>query len=120
MATDSNPFDMQTYELCSDVVDVVIDVSCIYGVEDQNPDSIAFDSMSSAVIRQNNGYVLYLREVSKYLALVCMMREQSFSKEGLVEHNVSCFKDALLELFKMKDALGIQKRSSIFSLPKKS
>ena len=27
----SNPVDMQTYELCSDMIDVVIDVSCIYG-----------------------------------------------------------------------------------------
>ena len=33
IATDSNPVDMQTYELCSDMIDVVIDVSCIYGIE---------------------------------------------------------------------------------------
>jgi Ras-related GTP-binding protein C/D len=32
VATDSNPVDMQTYELCSDMIDVVIDVSCIYGL----------------------------------------------------------------------------------------
>lgn len=31
IATDSNLVDMQTYELCSDMIDVVIDVSCIYG-----------------------------------------------------------------------------------------
>ena len=31
VATDSNPVDMQTYELCSDMIDVVIDISCIYG-----------------------------------------------------------------------------------------
>ncbi len=31
IATDSSPVDMQTYELCSDMIDVVIDVSCIYG-----------------------------------------------------------------------------------------
>ena len=31
VATDSNPVDMQSYELCSDMIDVVIDVSCIYG-----------------------------------------------------------------------------------------
>ena len=32
VATDSNPVDMQSYELCSDMIDVVIDVSCIYGL----------------------------------------------------------------------------------------
>ena len=31
IATDSNPVDVQSYELCSDMIDVVIDVSCIYG-----------------------------------------------------------------------------------------
>ncbi len=107
VATDSNPFDMQTYELCSDVVDVVIDVSCIYGIQDgrdkeKSNETLAFDEMSSSVIHQNNGYVLYLREVSKYLSLVCMMKEQSFSKEGLVEHNIKCFKSALNELFNVK------------------
>lgn len=30
VAADSTP-DIQTYELCSDMIDVVIDVSCIYG-----------------------------------------------------------------------------------------
>lgn len=32
VATDSNPVDMQSYELCSDMIDVAIDVSCIYGL----------------------------------------------------------------------------------------
>lgn len=31
IATDSAPVDMQTYELCCDMIDVVIDISCIYG-----------------------------------------------------------------------------------------
>lgn len=31
IATDSTPVDMQSYELCCDMIDVVIDVSCIYG-----------------------------------------------------------------------------------------
>ncbi|RMX59034.1 hypothetical protein pdam_00023209, partial [Pocillopora damicornis] len=31
VATDSSPVDMQSYELCCDMIDVVIDISCIYG-----------------------------------------------------------------------------------------
>ena len=27
----SAPVDMQSYELCCDMIDVVIDISCIYG-----------------------------------------------------------------------------------------
>ena len=31
IATDNSPVDMLSYELCCDMIDVVIDVSCIYG-----------------------------------------------------------------------------------------
>lgn len=31
IATDSTPVDMQSYELCCDMIDVVIDISWIYG-----------------------------------------------------------------------------------------
>lgn len=31
VATDSSPVDMLMYELCSDMIDVVIDISSIYG-----------------------------------------------------------------------------------------
>ncbi len=60
LATDSSPVDMQSYELCSDMIDAVIDVSCIYGVvgtgvNDQEhlveSSDMAFDSESSSVIR---------------------------------------------------------------------
>lgn len=37
IATDSSPVDMQSYELCCDMIDVVIDVSCIYGWADVWP-----------------------------------------------------------------------------------
>jgi len=91
VATDSNPVDMQTYELCSDMIDVVIDVSCIYGLKGKG-DVLAYDADSASVIKLANNYILYLREVNKYLALVCLMRNDSFSKAGLVEYNFMCFK----------------------------
>jgi len=31
VATDSSPVDIQTYELCCDMIDVVVDISSIYG-----------------------------------------------------------------------------------------
>lgn len=107
VATDSNPFDMQTYELCSDVVDVAIDVSCIYGIRGDDS-TVAFDEQSRSVIRLNNGYVLYMRQVSKYLALVCLISEKSFSKEGLVEFNLRAFKEALRELYDMRRQMQLE------------
>ena len=78
VATDSNPVDMQTYELCSDMIDVVIDVSCIYGLKpqeqllaeaeaqkDKGAEPEAYDADSASVIKLSNNYILYLREVNK-------------------------------------------------------
>merc|ERR1712228_674126 len=59
VATDSAPVDMQSYELCCDMIDVVIDVSCIYGLGDEM-DSSAFDEHSGSVIKLNNSTVLFL------------------------------------------------------------
>ena len=85
ISTDSSPVDMQSVELCSDMIDVVLDVSGIYGLgppgtskkvleadEEQegilisqdptleediiDPDS-AYDSESASVIRLSNGMV---------------------------------------------------------------
>jgi Ras-related GTP-binding protein C/D len=53
LATDSNPVDMQTYELCSDMIDVVIDVSCIYGLKGKD-DALAYDADSASVIKLSN------------------------------------------------------------------
>ncbi|ORZ19615.1 Gtr1/RagA G protein conserved region-domain-containing protein [Absidia repens] len=39
IATDSSPVDMQSYELCSDMIDVVIDIECIYGIADRTQNS---------------------------------------------------------------------------------
>ena len=44
----------------------------------------AFDSQSASTIKLNNGTILYLREVNRYLALVCILREDSFDKQGML------------------------------------
>lgn len=100
IATDSNPVDPHTYELCSDLVDVVIDVSCIYGLSEEEGAAIPYDQDSSSAIRLNSGMVLYLREVSKYLALVCVIREEYFSKRSQLDFNIDCFRKSLEDVLK--------------------
>lgn len=46
-------------------------------------DDAAFDEKTRSTIKLNNGTILYLREVNKYLALVCILREDSFEKQGI-------------------------------------
>eukprot|EP00005_Dracoamoeba_jomungandri_P004803 CAMPEP_0174249950 /NCGR_PEP_ID=MMETSP0439-20130205/263_1 /TAXON_ID=0 /ORGANISM="Stereomyxa ramosa, Strain Chinc5" /LENGTH=348 /DNA_ID=CAMNT_0015329895 /DNA_START=752 /DNA_END=1798 /DNA_ORIENTATION=+ len=102
VATDSSPVDMRTYELCSDMIDVVIDVSCIYGM-DENSTGLGYDEGSCSIIKLNKGKILYLREVNKYLALVCLLREEHFDhKQGLLDYNFQCLKDSIAEVFRLK------------------
>jgi len=109
VATDSSPVDMQTYELCSDMIDVVIDISCIYGMK-EDAEGLAYDDKSQSIIKLNNGTVLYLREVNKYLALVCLLRKENFDKHGLIDYNFQCFKNSIEEVFtKMNRRPAIKK-----------
>lgn len=101
IATDSSPVDMQSYELCCDMIDVVIDVSEIYGLQDE-PDSPAFDNQSSSLIKLNNGTILYLREVNRFLALVCILREDNFDRQGVIDYNFLCFREAIQQVFELR------------------
>jgi Ras-related GTP-binding protein C/D len=70
IATDTSPTDIATYEVCSDYIDVVIDVSEIYGWD--RPDEIADDSEtgnndaeSLITMEKKGSRYLYLREINK-------------------------------------------------------
>jgi Ras-related GTP-binding protein C/D len=102
VATDSSPVDMATYELCSDMIDVVIDISCIYGLRG-DADGLAYDEKSQSLIRLSNGMVLYLREVNKYLALVCLLREENLEKYGLIDYNFKVFRKSISDVFQRKN-----------------
>ncbi|KAF9190526.1 hypothetical protein BGZ51_008483 [Haplosporangium sp. Z 767] len=160
IATDSSPVDSQSYEICSDMIDVIIDISSIYGraaigarsqgyLEDQQgshddwsqqqdgrgedeedvqgrhghehsqavvssnsqtgsvneyPVQTSSNHEAFSVIKMGNGTVLYLREVNKYLALICLLRAETFEKQGLIDYNVHCFKEAMDQVFELKRA----------------
>ena len=86
ISTDSKAVNLSHYEICSELIDVLIDVTCIYGVG-KDGESTKFDKKSSSIIRLTNmngkkfeNIVLYLREVDQCLALVCLINESDISK----------------------------------------
>ncbi|GAB5588019.1 GTP-binding protein gtr2 [Umbelopsis nana] len=149
IATDSSPVDMQSYEICSDMIDVIIDIECIYGAQNSvsngttpsingvdedrsvtspthsvgnggvngfgSADSIQEQLMSeqshssepeaeaSSLIKLTNGDVLYLREVNRLLVLICILRQESFEKHGLIDYNFQCFKEAITDVFEFSN-----------------
>ena len=57
-----------------------------------------------SIIRLNNDLVLYLREVSRHLALVCLLRVENFERQGLLDYNFHCFRSAIHEVFRIRGA----------------
>lgn len=105
IATDSAPVDMQSYELCCDMIDVVIDLSDIYGLTSEDRESqeqSAFDGLSSSLIKLNNSTILYLKEVNKFLALVCILREENFTKQGVIDYNFLVFREGIGRVFELR------------------
>ncbi|CAF1229841.1 unnamed protein product [Adineta steineri] len=182
IATDSSPTDMQMYELCCDMIDLLINMSEIYGkpnddnvrtinddddddddeyinerenlnnddneqhewnIDTQNdpydennvqvndlrnnsyihsplgttpvinnqhssliettnePASAVFDSMSSSVIKLTGGRALYLKEINRHLALICILREEALTKQALIDYNVRQLKKSIMKLFRL-------------------
>jgi Ras-related GTP-binding protein C/D len=101
IATDSSPVDIQHYEICSELIDVLIDVSCIYG-----DNSLRFDENLCTTIKLKSGETedagnvfLYLKEVDENLALVCMINEIEFQKKHLINYNINQIKVGLKDIF---------------------
>jgi len=73
IATDTSPTDIATYEVCSDYIDVVIDVSEIYGwdrpEEGQDQNEVGNNDAESLITMEKKGSrYLYLREINKYVS----------------------------------------------------
>lgn len=103
IAKDQQMDELGLYEICAELIDVLIDVTCIYGMEEGG--SFKFDKDSSSVIKlehpegKEGNVVIYLREVEKCLALVCIVKESEFAQKQLIDYNIDKFKEGLTEIF---------------------
>lgn len=66
-------------------------------------EAAAFDNQSSSLIKLNNGTILYLREVNKFLALVCILRDDNFDRQGVIDYNFLCFRKAIQQVFELRN-----------------
>lgn len=73
IATDTSPTDIGTYELCSDFIDVVVDLSEIYGWDrdgiagESNEGEQGNQDAESLITMEKNGNYLYLREINRFV-----------------------------------------------------
>jgi len=105
LATDSAPVESQNYAICSDMIDVVIDISFIYGVKN-NKEGLDFDNQTQATIKLSDSTILYYKEIEKFLALICLIKEHDFNRPFLIDYNIEVFRQGLTEIFKAGKKIG--------------
>ncbi|OAA68134.1 small monomeric GTPase [Niveomyces insectorum RCEF 264] len=116
IATDSTPAEMASYEVCSDFIDGIIDITEVYGswarpeayhqrleAAQHQPltDQIACPWAESCIVLADGSKPILLREVDKYLALVAVLKEGSYDKIPLINMNVDVVVKGLTEFFKV-------------------
>lgn len=117
IATDGAPPDLASYEICSDYIDVIIDITDVYGSWQRSPeyrsrlegkpwnmpleDQTACPWAEGCMVLHDGNRPIMLREVDRYLALVAIMKEGSYEKMPLVNMNVEVVVKGLLEFFEI-------------------
>jgi Ras-related GTP-binding protein C/D len=66
----------------------------------------AFDKKSTSVIKLDSGLTLYLREIEHMLALVCLVKEDNFDRQNLIDFNIDIFKDGVKQIFQAHDKMA--------------
>ncbi|EEQ27129.1 GTP-binding protein GTR2 [Microsporum canis CBS 113480] len=101
IASDTRPVDMACYEMCSDYIDVIVDISELYSWDhpDRKPKGPQVSEAESHVILHDK-CMIHLMEMNKYLCLVSVIKNpDAKEKKGLIDMNCRTFQDALNEVF---------------------
>ena len=87
--------DQFKYDICSDILDIFIDISYLYDKDRVN------DSESTTNVKLNyeeENEIVALRVMEKYLALVFIIKESNYDRPYLINENVTVFRKGLNEL----------------------
>uniref|UniRef100_A0A060TAL1 GTP-binding protein n=1 Tax=Blastobotrys adeninivorans TaxID=409370 RepID=A0A060TAL1_BLAAD len=115
LATDSSPVDVETYQVCSDFIDVAIDLDMLYqqGDGDEPTDTAitngkgTIDGGQSRTLkctsRLHNGIILYMAQMIRGQALVVLIRSEGVQKMALVDYNVEIFRQGLQRIYEGTD-----------------
>ncbi|GBF67311.1 GTP-binding protein [Trichophyton mentagrophytes] len=101
IASDTRPVDMACYEMCSDYIDVIVDISELYSWDhpDRKAKGPQVSEAESHVILHDK-CMIHLMEMNKYLCLVSVIKNpDAKEKKGLIDMNCRTFQDALNEVF---------------------
>lgn len=103
IATDNSQVDMDTFELCCDMIDLILDISSVYCDYGEDGDDImSRDMESGTLVRLNNETLLYMRQVDKYLALISIISENNFKHRGTIDFNFEVLRKGLRDVLRLQ------------------
>lgn len=97
LATDSSPVDVETYQICSDFIDVSIDLANLYSKSESSSQSSP--QQLCCLSKLQNGVNVYLSYMLKGLLLLGMSRSDNQQKMVLVENNICVLRDGLKMMY---------------------
>ncbi|KAL8777176.1 MAG: hypothetical protein Q9213_007977 [Squamulea squamosa] len=109
IASDTKPSDLSSYELCSDFINAIMDMSDLYGWDREKASSTSYHDderaheigtqTAEAIVCSARGNTVYLRELNAFLAFIGVSKEPNFQKEkAMVDYNIQTFQDTLLQV----------------------
>jgi len=108
IASDTSPVDMAAYELCSDLIDTIVDLSELYSYErphEKKEDQLTGrekdirTQSAESFVNGIRGNSLYLKEMNTYLCMIGISKDHRFEQEKpIVDYNVQIFQDSLLQV----------------------
>lgn len=122
VSTDSNPVDIQMYEVCSEFIDVTIDLFDLYKApvlrnsqKSSDKDNVINPRNELQNVSQlANGVIIYLRQMIRGLALVAIIRPNGTDMEScltVADYNIDIFKKGLEDIW--ASARASQAKNSI-------
>ncbi|EGR33615.1 Ras-related GTP binding C, putative [Ichthyophthirius multifiliis] len=88
IATDSGPFDQNTYQLCYEMIDVYLDISCIYDPKENN----TIESSEGCLqIKLSDSNVLLMKSFKDHLALICIIKQENYQRPYIIDYNIDIF-----------------------------
>ncbi|CAI4062651.1 hypothetical protein SKDZ_07G4070 [Saccharomyces kudriavzevii ZP591] len=110
VSTDSNPVDIQMYEVCSEFIDVTIDLFDLYKapvLRNSQKNSDENNAINPRNELQNvsqlaNDVIIYLRQMIRGLALVAIIRPNGTDMEScltVADYNIDIFKKGLEDIW---------------------
>ncbi|CAD6627254.1 BAH_G0021170.mRNA.1.CDS.1 [Saccharomyces cerevisiae] len=122
VSTDSNPVDIQMYEVCSEFIDVTIDLFDLYKApvlrnsqKSSDKDNVINPRNELQNVSQlANGVIIYLRQMIRGLALVAIIRPNGTDMEScltVADYNIDIFKKGLEDIW--ANARASQAKNSV-------